>query len=85
MRRVQPTTIDYCANWLADSIISLSKHKPTAWIIDLRLNSGGQTIPMMAALASFFEEGTISYYVDKTGKMVSKSVIRNQSYIQEDG
>lgn len=76
--------IDYCANWLADSVRSLAGRHPSAWIIDLRLNGGGHIIPMMSGIASFFKDGILSYYLDKNNRPVSHSVIRDKVYIQED-
>lgn len=76
--------IDYCANWLADSVRSLAAQKPRGWIVDLRLNTGGHILPMMAGLASFFDEGPLSYYLDKDGKAVSHAAIQNRNYVQED-
>lgn len=76
--------IDQCANWLADSVRSLAAKKPKGWIIDLRLNTGGNIIPMMSGIASFFPEGILSYYLDKNNKALANSVIRNKIYVQDD-
>ncbi len=76
--------IDYCANWLADSVQSLAAKKPKGWIIDLRLNTGGNIVPMMSGIASFFPEGILSYYLDRNDKAVSEAVIKNKVYVQED-
>lgn len=76
--------IDYCANWLADTVRALAAKNPTGWIIDLRINGGGHIIPMMSGIASFFEEGLVSYYLDKNNQPVANAVIRNKVYIQED-
>lgn len=69
--------IDYAANWLNDSIASLNARKPKSWIIDLRLNSGGNITPMMAPLAAFFGDGFVSCYLDKNNQSVSVSEIKN--------
>ena len=76
--------IDYYANWLADSVRSLAAKNPKAWIIDLRVNGGGNIIPMMSGLASFFPEGILSHYLDKNNKAVSASAIRNKIFMHED-
>ncbi|RYF87420.1 MAG: hypothetical protein EOO03_10660 [Chitinophagaceae bacterium] len=76
--------IDYCANWLADSVRSMASNNPGGWIIDLRINGGGHIIPMMSGIASFFPEGTVSYYLDKNNQPVGHSAIKNKIYFQDD-
>ncbi|MFT3794385.1 S41 family peptidase [Flavobacterium sp.] len=68
--------IDYCANWLIDSLGSLASKKPKSWIIDLRLNSGGNITPMMAPLAGFFNDGFLSCYLDRSNKATEICEIR---------
>lgn len=36
---------------------------PMGWIIDLRFNNGGNMWPMLMALAPFFEDSTLGYFV----------------------
>ena len=69
--------IDYCANWLLDSLSSLALRKPKAWIIDLRLNSGGNITPMMAPLTGFFDNGLVSCYLDKNNKPIETCQIKD--------
>ncbi|HEX2608397.1 MAG TPA: S41 family peptidase [Flavisolibacter sp.] len=76
--------MDHYANWLLDSVISLNSRHPEAWIIDLRLNNGGNIVPMMSGFSGFFTDGVISYYLDKNNKPVSRSVISKGKFIQED-
>lgn len=76
--------IDFYANWFADSIASLALKNPTAWIIDLRLNNGGNIRPMMAVLAAFFEDGIVSYYLDKNQKPVSTSAVHQGAFYLDD-
>lgn len=72
--------IDFYAHWFADSVISLAAKKPTAWIIDLRLNNGGNIRPMMAVLAAFLQDGVVSYCLDRNKKDVSFSAVRNSQF-----
>lgn len=60
--------IDCYANWLYDEVAKLQKQDPKGWIIDLRLDGGGNIRPMLAGLAMFFGEGIVSYYINKDGK-----------------
>lgn len=76
--------IDRYANWLADSINSLAARQPTAWILDLRMNTGGNIIPMMSPLACFFKDGIISYYMDRNNSPVSVSEIKKGIFYLDD-
>lgn len=59
--------IDNYANWLYDEVAKLQKKNPKGWIIYLRLNGGGNICLMLAALTPFFNDGIVSYYIDKNG------------------
>ena len=48
------------ANRLNDSLVHMLKSKPGGVIIDLRLNQGGNTYPMVAGLHSLFDEGPVT-------------------------
>jgi carboxyl-terminal processing protease len=68
--------VDKAAGELVDSIRSLASKRPKAWIIDVRMNTGGNILPMMTALGVFFKDGVVSYYLDRDRKPVSTSVIK---------
>lgn len=59
--------IDRYANWVYDAVAALAVQNPKGWIIDLRTNGGGNIRPMMAGLGMFFDDGIMSYYVDRDG------------------
>lgn len=65
MPAFNPRQIEQYANLLSDSIAKIAAGHPTAWILDLRMNAGGEIRPMLAALAPFFTDGIVSWYVDK--------------------
>lgn len=75
--------IDSHANWLYDEIAKLQQRNPKGWIIDLRLNGGGNIRPMLAGLAAFFKEGTISYYIDKNGKSSEQSAFSQGNFLMD--
>jgi C-terminal processing protease CtpA/Prc len=81
---VKQEHVDRYANWLADSVISLAKRNPKAWIIDLRMNTGGNITPMMSGLASFFGNGILSYYLDKDGQAVSTARVQDGAFSLDD-
>lgn len=75
--------IDKYANWLYDGIAGLQAHHPTGWIIDLRLNGGGNIRPMLAGLAPFFDEGVVSYYIDKSGQSSDEAAFKDGNYLMD--
>lgn len=76
--------IDKYANWIYDAVNSLSKKNPKGWIIDLRMNGGGNIRPMLAGLAMFFDDGTYTYYIDKDGKATDKAGFSNGNFVIDD-
>lgn len=72
--------IDKYANWLYDAVAALNKSNPKAWVIDLRLNGGGNIRPMLAGLGMFFDDGVVSYYVDRNGKTEDEAAFKNGEF-----
>ena len=73
--------IDWYANWVYDAIIQLGVNNPKGWIIDLRLNVGGNIRPMMAGLAMFFANDTVSYYIDRNGLAADEASFLNGDFL----
>lgn len=76
--------IDKYANWIYDAVNNLSKKNPKGWIIDLRMNGGGNIRPMLAGLAPFFDDGTYTYYIDKDGNATDKAGFSNGDFVIDD-
>ena len=72
--------IDKYANWLNDAVVELQKNNPANWIIDLRLNGGGNIRPMLAGLAAFFEDGVVGYCIERDGTATDESAFSNRSF-----
>jgi carboxyl-terminal processing protease len=53
---------------LQSQICKLIEGKSQSWIIDLRLNEGGNMFPMLGGLNQFLGDGRIGAYVDADGK-----------------
>lgn len=51
--------INKMADAINTQVYNLAENKPEGWIIDLRLNAGGNIRPMMAGLGSFFPNGNL--------------------------
>ena len=73
--------IDKFANLIYNGIIDLSKKNPKGWIIDLRLNAGGNIRPMLAGVAMFFNNRIVSYYIDKDGKATDEASFYNGDFL----
>lgn len=73
--------IDKYANWIYEAVSKLNAKNPKGWIIDLRMNGGGNIRPMLAGLAMFFEDGIYTYYVDKDGKPSDESGFKEGDFI----
>ncbi len=64
-----------------DSLIGLDAQR---WIIDLRVNSGGNMWPMLEAMAPLFLEGPIAGSLDRTGKRFAEYAFRS-GHFQRNG
>ncbi len=72
--------IDKYANWIYNEIDKLNHKNPQGWIIDLRLNGGGNIRPMLAGLAPFFDDGIVSYYIDKDGNAMDEAAFKEGDF-----
>lgn len=75
--------IDERANALYHAVKQLQQQQPKGWIIDLRLNGGGNIRPMLAGLAPFFPDGTVSYYLDHRGQASDKSTFKDGQFFMD--
>lgn len=66
---------------LCDSISALNAFKPKGYIIDLRLNGGGNIYPMLAGLSSLLGENTIGFEVDVDGNVDREWKIKDSNFI----
>ncbi len=56
---------------MQDTIRSLDKATLSGWIVDLRGNSGGSMWAMIAGVGPVLGEGTLGYFVDPDGQLIS--------------
>lgn len=75
--------IDERANALYTAVTTLQQQNPVGWIIDLRLNGGGNIRPMLAGLAPFFEDGVVSYYADYRGNLTDKASFKEGDFLMD--
>lgn len=79
------TDVNKNANKLRDSLCMLLSKKPKGIIIDLRLNAGGNSAPMISGVSPLILDTILGYGVDKDNKFGSPSKIRNGVLLDEDG
>lgn len=75
--------IDERANALYGAVKDLQEQAPAGWIIDLRLNGGGNIRPMLAGLAPFFADGVVSYYLDHRGQASDESSFKDGHFLMD--
>lgn len=69
--------INKLASRVSDSICKLNKGVVKGWIVDLRVNVGGNFKPMIGGLASLFCNGTLGYFVNNSDKIDDSWQIKN--------
>ncbi|PZU82516.1 MAG: hypothetical protein DI529_14235 [Chryseobacterium sp.] len=77
------TDIDKYGNWIYDAVNKLNDKNPKGWIIDLRMDGGGNIRPMLGGLAMFFKDGIYTYYIDKDGKSSDESGFRDGDFVMD--
>ncbi|MBD1208285.1 MAG: hypothetical protein H9535_07645 [Ignavibacteria bacterium] len=82
---VEQTQIDKYANMLNDSVCKVSSVGVKAWIVDLRMNAGGNFRPMLAGIASLLCDGILGGFVNSDGKTSEVFELRNgQLFINDN-
>lgn len=76
-----PEEINYYAQHLYDSIALLARNGSKAYIIDLRINGGGNVYPMLAGISSFLGDQLIAYEIDADDNVVRKWEIKIGNFI----
>lgn len=72
------------AQAIQDSLCQYKSEKIDGYIVDLRLNGGGNLFPMLTGLSSFLGNGPIGGNADESGKLALAWSIRNGNYYQND-
>ena len=69
--------VDSLAQVIADSVCSISSKNIRGWIVDLRLNSGGNMHPMISGLQSIIGDGVFVNWIDKKNNIISAASLQN--------
>lgn len=75
--------IDKRANMLRDSLCKLLATNPRGIIIDLRLNGGGNSAPMITGISPLFKKQLLGYGVDRNGKTISATKLKDGILVDE--
>lgn len=73
--------INAYAQSLADSVSKLSKKCKKGFIIDLRLNGGGNVYPMLTGLSQLLGNKTVGYETDVKDSIIRTWEIKNGNFI----
>lgn len=84
MNPITEEGINKLANRVNDSICKLKSGGIKGFIVDLRVNVGGNFKPMIGGLASLFCDRTLGYFVNNSGKVIDSWKIKGgQMYLGE--
>lgn len=77
--------VDKLANRLRDSLCRLLAQNPAGIIIDLRLNGGGNSAPMITGISPLFNTNLLGYGVDRKGRFLSPVKLVNGAVADDNG
>lgn len=77
--------IDDLGNKLRNLLCELLAENPSGLILDLRMNSGGNSAPMLSGLGPIFHQEVIGYSVDKDGNLLNEIKLQDGVVIGENG
>lgn len=69
------------AQALYDSVYQYYSQKPKGFIIDLRLNTGGNLYPMLAGLSTLLDDTVLAYETDMEGAIVRKWELNKGNFV----
>ncbi|MGV3529848.1 MAG: S41 family peptidase [Flavisolibacter sp.] len=77
--------MDLQANKLRDSLCMLLEKNPAGIIIDLRMNTGGNSAPMLSGIGPLFQGKLLGYGVDRDGKFLEATRLEDGVVLDEKG
>jgi hypothetical protein len=77
--------MDKRANELRDSLCKLLNKNPKSIIIDLRMNTGGNSAPMVSGIGPLFHVSLLGYGVDRDGKLLEAVKLKEGVLLDENG
>ena len=79
-----PDEVNRYAQMLRDSVDRMSQMKVKGFILDLRLNTGGNMYPMLSGVGHLLGDGDIAYEVDLYDLVASTWKIENGNFVIND-
>lgn len=80
-----PDELRHSARGLRDSIASIAPRVGAGWIVDLRLNGGGNLMPMLLGLRPLLGEGVVAGTRDRHGALAQQWVLSAAELHWRDG
>jgi len=77
MQVTEQKAMDERANWLRDSLCKVLAAHPAGLILDLRMNNGGNSAPMLSGLGPLFDRTVLGHGVDRDGNQLGPTELRN--------
>ncbi len=77
--------VDRFARELQSKVAAIAAQKPSGWIVDLRLNGGGNLYPMLLGLGALLGEGVAGGTADANGVIVQQWVLKPDGLYWRDG
>jgi hypothetical protein len=77
--------MDDRANKLRDSLCKLLKQHPKSLIIDLRMNTGGNSAPMVSGIGPLFHISLLGYGLDRDGNFLGAVRLKEGVLLDENG
>lgn len=67
-----------------DALVQLDSGRPCGWIIDLRLNGGGNMWPMLGVVAPLIGDGIVGHFVFPDGERRPWSISRGRALLGDE-
>jgi C-terminal processing protease CtpA/Prc len=81
---IDQVTIDKYAQQIQDSLCSLNPLGIKGWIVDLRLNTGGNMYPMIAGIGNIIGDGIVGSFTDANARYSTKWILKNGELFFDD-
>lgn len=76
--------VEDAANALHSQVMALAKQKPKGWIVDLRVNGGGNLYPMLLGLQPLLGNEAVGGTIDADKKMIHQWVLKKDGLFWRD-
>jgi carboxyl-terminal processing protease len=80
-----PEKITEAARGLHDKVTEIARQKPVGWVVDLRMNTGGNLYPMLTGLRHLLGDGVVGSSIDADGRKVQEWVLKPDGLYWRDG